>query len=203
MPRRRAAVEATGPVRTRLLRTPTLRFLGALIAVATIGCNSATPTATPATSATATPAGVGSGDPRLGVGETLIVIVGGRFETRAEAERFAAEMARGGGPVFHVDQASNYQGRARYAIEEVSLRYLGPPPPAVEWPEGGWLAATAFRTRAGAQTLLPLIRFAEIEVQAWQVVKLGGEYVGLGRELHPDGSGPLTAPLPDQERYQR
>jgi hypothetical protein len=40
-------------------------------------------------------------------------------------------------------------------------------------------------------------------VQAWQVVKIGGGYVGLGRELHPDGSGPLTAPLADQERYQR
>jgi hypothetical protein len=62
---------------------------------------------------------------------------------------------------------------------------------------------TAFRTRAGAQSLLPRINFAELEVQAWQVVKVGGAYVGLGREFHPDGSGLLTAPLPEQERYQR
>jgi hypothetical protein len=36
-----------------------------------------------------------------------------------------------------------------------------------------------------------------------QVRKLGGPDVGLGQEVHPDiVSGPLLAPLPNQEAYQ-
>jgi hypothetical protein len=133
----------------------------------------------------------------------LIVLVAGAFDTRAEAEDFATDAALGGGFGFFVDEARNYQPRARYAIEDETLRYLGPPNEFVTWPASGWVAVAAFRTRAGAQALMQQINFAEIEVQAWQVVKTGGGYVGLGRELHPDGSEPLTMPLPDQESYQR
>jgi hypothetical protein len=35
------------------------------------------------------------------------------------------------------------------------------------------------------------------ELVALPVIKLGGPYVGLGQEAHPDGSGPLAGPLPD------
>lgn len=177
--------------------------MAVLSAVLIVGCEAAVPPTSPTPGATATASGDASGDPQLGVGETLIVLVAGTYQTRLEAEAAAASMRLGNGLGFQVDDARNYRPRARYAIEEDSLRYLGPPGPFVEWPSDGWIAVTAFRTRAGAQALMPRIRVAELEVQAWQVVKLGGEYIGLGRELHPDGSGPLTAPLPDQERYQR
>ncbi len=40
------------------------------------------------------------------------------------------------------------------------------------------------------------------ELVALRVIKLGGPYVGLGQEAHPDGSGPLLGPLPDPGAYQ-
>lgn len=180
-----------------------MRFAAPLSALLTVACVTAVPTLSPSPRPTTIASGQSSGDPQLGIGETLIVLVAGTYPTRIEAEAAAVSMRLGDGLGWQVDEAKNYRALARYAIEEDSLRFLGPPGPFVQWPAEGWLALTAFRTRAGAHTLMPRIRVAELEVQAWQVVKIGGGYVGLGRELHPDGSGPLTAPLADQERYQR
>jgi hypothetical protein len=180
-----------------------MRVAGMLAAVLVVGCDVVTPSTSPTGSPASTTTGEPSGDSRLGLGETLIVLVAGTYPTRAEAEAGAAAMRLGDGLGFYVDEARNYQARAIYSIEEDSLRYRGAPGQFIQWPESGWLALTAFRTRAGAQSLMPRIRFAELEVQAWQVVKLGGVYVGLGNEAHPDGSGLLIGPLPEQERYQR
>lgn len=66
------------------------------------------------------------------------------------------------------------------------------------------LALTAFRTQAGAESFLELTRAAGIaDLVTVSARKLGGGDVGLGQEPHPDGSGPLLHPLPDQTRYQR
>jgi hypothetical protein len=66
------------------------------------------------------------------------------------------------------------------------------------------LLATAFRTKRGAQEFLELARVNGIrDLVTLQVRKLSGGDVGLGQEPAPDGSGPLTGPLPDQEIYQR
>jgi hypothetical protein len=69
---------------------------------------------------------------------------------------------------------------------------------------GGSLVLTAFRTKRGAEEFMELARSAGLErLVVVRAHKLGGGDVGLGQEPHPDGSGPLLAPLADQESYQR
>jgi hypothetical protein len=68
---------------------------------------------------------------------------------------------------------------------------------------GNSLIVTAFRTKKGAEEFIALARAAGLmDVVTLQVRKLGGGDIGLGQELNPDGSGPLTEPLPGQELYQ-
>jgi hypothetical protein len=161
------------------------------------------PTRTPATEAPSVEEQPG-GDPRLGIGEPLIVIVAaGPFATRQEAEVAARERSLGDIQGFYVDEAGHYEQLARYDIENQSLRWIGDPGPFVRFPVDGWIVLTAFRTRAGAESFMNAVNAAELEVQAWQVAKTGGEYIGLGQEAHPDGSGPLEGPLPNQQDFQR
>lgn len=62
---------------------------------------------------------------------------------------------------------------------------------------------TAFRTRAGAEAFVDLVRdVGNINVSILRVKKLAGPYIGLGQEGAPDGSGPLLGPLPGQASYQ-
>jgi hypothetical protein len=76
--------------------------------------------------------------------------------------------------------------------------------PNLGLPRGGWLVLTAFRTMRGAAEFVELSRSAGYPVAVVRVRKLGGPYVGLGQEAHPDGvSGPLLAPLSNQEAYQQ
>jgi hypothetical protein len=66
------------------------------------------------------------------------------------------------------------------------------------------MIGTAFRTKRGAQEFLELARSAGVtDLVTLQVRKLVGGDIGVGQESNPDGSGPLTGPLPDQEHYQR
>lgn len=68
----------------------------------------------------------------------------------------------------------------------------------------GWLVVTAFRTKRGAEEFLELARAVDVTgLVVLQARKLGSGDVGLGQEPHPDGSGPLLGPLPDQELHQR
>lgn len=66
-----------------------------------------------------------------------------------------------------------------------------------------WLALSAFRTRLGAEQWATWARDHGATVAAIRVVKLGGGYVGLGQEPHPDGSGPLFDPPVDPDAAQR
>lgn len=67
----------------------------------------------------------------------------------------------------------------------------------------GVLLLSAFRTKTGAAAFMELARSAgATDLVALRVIKLGGPYVGLGQEAHPDGSGPLLGPLPDPGAYQ-
>lgn len=69
---------------------------------------------------------------------------------------------------------------------------------------GRSLVVTGFRTKQGAEEFIGLARAAGLmDVVALQARKLGGGDIGLGQEANPDGSGPLTEPLPDQELYQQ
>jgi hypothetical protein len=66
------------------------------------------------------------------------------------------------------------------------------------------LILTGFRTRRGAEEFIELARAAGVgDLVTVQARKLGGGDICLGQEPHPDGSGPLLGPLPDQESYQR
>ncbi|HWP62615.1 MAG TPA: hypothetical protein VNO86_04020 [Candidatus Binatia bacterium] len=104
---------------------------------------------------------------------------------------------------------------AAYVASGASCGDIGQPPcmmdrvrqlltgPDLGLAPGGWLVVTAFRTLAGAEEFVELTRSAGYPVAVLRLRKLGGPYVGLGQEAHPDGiSGPLLAPLPNQEAYQ-
>ena len=66
------------------------------------------------------------------------------------------------------------------------------------------LIASGFRTKAGAEEFIALARtFGVTDLVTIQAYKLGGRSIGLGQEAHPDGSGPLEGPLPDQDAHQR
>jgi hypothetical protein len=78
--------------------------------------------------------------------------------------------------------------------------------PGFQLTDGGWHRVTAFRTLRGAEEFLALLRdgfnYDLSEVGVLQVTKLDGKDVGLGQESHPDGTGPLVAPLEDQRSHQ-
>ncbi len=66
------------------------------------------------------------------------------------------------------------------------------------------LVFSAFRTKRGAEEFIELARAAGLDdLITLQARKVGGGDVGLGQEPHPDGSGPLTGPLPNQVQYQQ
>jgi hypothetical protein len=75
---------------------------------------------------------------------------------------------------------------------------------APAFPAGSHLLLTAFRTRTGAEEFLALARTLGVSgLVTVNARKLGGGDVGLGQEPHPDGTGPLVGPLPDQSSHQR
>ncbi len=74
----------------------------------------------------------------------------------------------------------------------------------LELEPGKVVITTAFRTKRGAEEFLDLARAVGLTgLITVQAKKLSGGDVGLGQEPHPDGSGPLTGPLPEQEYHQR
>ncbi|HYG72578.1 MAG TPA: hypothetical protein VEC15_09905 [Actinomycetota bacterium] len=115
-----------------------------------------------------------------GAGEELLVVVGGVFASRAEAE--AANEAMGFGDLqgYYVVPVAQFQGFREQ----------------VETP-GGFALASAFRTQEGADEFVALARSFGVpaSVLATRVRSLGGVYAGLGQEGAPDGSGPLTTPV--------
>ena len=125
--------------------------------------------------------------PDLGLGERLILVVGGVYPTQSEAEQANSQLRFGEIQGFYVDQIAGFAG----------LQSVVPP-------KGAWVLVSAFRTQEGAD------QFAQIAMQAGvanpivtpRLVSLGGTYAGLGQEAAPDGSGPLTAPIPASKPVQ-
>ena len=117
----------------------------------------------------------------LGEGERILLVIGGSFPTRE-----AAEAANGGLPIgdiqgYYVARTDQFEG-----LQE----YLGPL--AQEF-----VLTTAFRTGEGAGEFLELAAAAGLPAELTPRLRNRGyEYVGLGQEPHPDGSGPLIGPLP-------
>ncbi len=76
--------------------------------------------------------------------------------------------------------------------------------PQWQFKPGQYLLLSVFRTRHGAEEFAELARDRGATIAVVRAFKLGGPYVGLGQESHPDGvSGPLLDPLSDPDQYQR
>lgn len=135
----------------------------------------------------------------LGIGETLLIVVGAAHETQAEAE--AAALSFGDMQGFYVDVTDNYR-----LLDVCAEPARGPGlDDDGQLGTGQWLELSAFRTWDGAMDWMEMVEMSEgygfgdayAEAAIYLVEKTGGPYVGLGQEAHPDGSGPLLGPLPE------
>jgi len=115
-----------------------------------------------------------------GAGELLLVVLGGVYPTRAEADRAADAMAFGDVQGYYVAPVGQFQGFQQGA---------GLP--------GDFALVSAFRTQEGADSFVEVAHGYghPATILPERVRSLGGVYVGLGQEANPDGSGPLTGPV--------
>ena len=115
-----------------------------------------------------------------GAGELLLVVLGGVYPTRAEADLAADAMAFGDVQGYYVAPVGQFQGFQQQA---------GLP--------GDFALVSVFRTQAGAESFVEVARGYGLPatILPERVRSLGGAYAGLGQEANPDGSGPLTGPI--------
>jgi hypothetical protein len=129
-------------------------------------------------------------DPRIGpeppldtgAGEDLLVVLGGVYATRDDAEAANAHMPFADMAGYYVVPVAQFQGFR----EEV-----GNP--------GDFALVSVFRTQAGAEEFVRLANGFGYAARLLpdRVRSLGGVYAGLGQEANPDGSGPLLHPIPE------
>lgn len=119
--------------------------------------------------------------PDTGAGEMLVVVLGGVYATRAEADAANAVMAFGDLAGYYVAPVAQFQG---------FREQLGSP--------GDFALVSVFRTDSGAQEFASLAASFgyPATILPNRVRSLGGVYAGLGQEANPDGSGPLLGPIP-------
>jgi hypothetical protein len=115
-----------------------------------------------------------------GAGEMLLVVVGGVYPSRKDAEVANAAMTFGDLQGYYVVPVAQFQGFRQQAGEP-----------------GEFALVSAFRTEEGAQEFVELANAfghpATILLE--RVRSLGGIYAGLGQESNPAGSGPLMGPV--------
>lgn len=115
----------------------------------------------------------------LGIGERLVLVVGGAFETRDEAIVASAAIDLGDVQGYYPVPVAQFEG-----LREV-------------YPAGGWALVSAFRTQEGAEEFAAFVRsHGEPSLVTTRMWSLGGFYAGLGQEARPDGLGPLQGPVP-------
>jgi hypothetical protein len=120
-------------------------------------------------------------DADMGTGERLLLVVGGAFATREEAEEANEGIAIGDVQGFYVAATAQFPGLDETLGQE----------------EAKYALVSAFRTARGAREFLELVQTAGYPaVVTPRLENLGWEYVGLGQEAAPDGSGPVTEPIP-------
>ena len=140
--------------------------------------------ASPEPGSSAAPAVADGAVPRMaqdvGTGEQLLLVIGGAYATRAEADAANAAMSFGDVQGYYVVPFGQFRGLAQYV------------------PTGGkWILASAFRTSEGANAFLELARAVGAPATVTpRVVSLGGAFAGLGQEPDPNGQGPLTHAIP-------
>jgi hypothetical protein len=115
-----------------------------------------------------------------GAGELLLVVVGGVFSSRAEAEAANETLAFGDLQGYYVVPVAQFQG---------FRQQVGEP--------GDFALVSAFRTEEGAQDFVELAATLgnTATILPERVRSLGGLYAGLGQEASPDGTGPLLGPV--------
>jgi len=115
-----------------------------------------------------------------GAGELLLVVFGGAYPSRYEAEAGNASMPFGDVAGYYVVPVAQFQG-FREQIGDA----------------GDFALVSVFRTVRGAREFIDLAHgFGyPADLLATRVRSLGGLYAGLGQEEAPDGSGPLLHPI--------
>lgn len=118
--------------------------------------------------------------PDTGAGEMLLVVVGGVYPSRQEAEAANAQKPFGDLQGYYVVPIAQFQGFEQQ---------VGEP--------GDFALASAFRTEEGAQAFVELAAGFGYSptILPERVRSLGGMFAGLGQEANPDGSGPLLGPV--------
>ena len=246
-----------------------LKLLLPIVALAAAGFATGIALAAPAASQSGAPEQTYFEEPFVpvtGVGETILIVVGGDFASLAQAEaaEAAAQQTFGHLQGFYIDESANYDVVGVYEQTSVDLRVV----PCADWKHetkmecppgiskvkayqdvrlrhvawadarpflsakdeancgtpglrpcvraklnqlltntlalkpGRFLLLNAFRTKQGAAEGVEFARTGVDQVSVLQVLKTGGGYIGLGQEGSPDGSGPLSGPLPDPAKYQ-
>jgi hypothetical protein len=117
-----------------------------------------------------------------GAGEELLVVLGGVYPSRQEAEAANSAMSFGDLAGYYVVPVAQFQG---------FREQVGAP--------GDFALVSVFRTQEGAEAFVALATsFGHPAVILPNRVRsLGGVYAGLGQEANPDGSGPLLGPVPE------
>jgi hypothetical protein len=124
-------------------------------------------------------------DQDLGSGERLLLVVGGAFATREEAEAANGQIVIGDVQGFYVARTDQFEGLDREIGD----------------PGNEYVLLSAFRTSRGARDFLELVQTAGYSAFITPRLRnLGSEYVGLGQEEDPSGDGPLTEPIPGLTR---
>ena len=115
-----------------------------------------------------------------GAGERLILVVGGVYPSRTEADAANASMVLGDLQGYYVVPVGQFQGFRQHVGSA-----------------GDFALVSAFRTQDGADAFIELARSFGVPAFTYpdRVVSLGGIYAGLGQEAAPDGSGPLLGPV--------
>lgn len=114
----------------------------------------------------------------LGAGERVLLVIGGAFATRQEAEQANATIGLGDLHGYYVAATDQFDGLGDHV--------------------GGqdFVLVSAFRTAAGAADYMAVARANDAPaVLTPRLLNRGYEYVGLGQEPHPNGKGPLIGPL--------
>jgi hypothetical protein len=120
-------------------------------------------------------------DADLGSGERLLLVVGGSFATRDEAETANARIRIGDLQGFYVAPTDQFEG-----LDEV-----------IGDPTKEFVLASAFRTSQGAREFLDLVQTGGYPAFITpRLENLGDQYIGLGQETDPNGGGRLTDPIP-------
>ena len=116
----------------------------------------------------------------LGAGEKVLLVLGGAFATRQEAERANATIGFGDLQGYYVAATGQFEGLRDHIAGK----------------DEDFVLVTAFRTARGAADFIAVARANDAPaVLTPRLLNRGYEYVGLGQEPHPDGSGPLIGPL--------